>query len=56
MHKDRATELLKLVPSDLEDDARNIENVASKIKSEVKSLPGLGDEYPVFSTDYLSEI
>ena len=56
MHKDRATELLKLVPSDLEDDARNIENVASKIKSEVKSLPGLGDEYPVLSTDYLSEI
>ena len=54
MHKDRATELLKLVPSDLEDDARNIENVASKIRSEVKSLPGLGDEYPVLSTDYLS--
>ena len=56
LHKSRATELLKLVSCEDEDETANIERVANKIKSEVVSLPGLKNEYPVLSANHLEEI
>ena len=56
MHKEKASQTLSLNSTDVEDELIDIEKVAGKIKTEIKSVPGIKDNYPVLSNDALSEI
>ena len=55
MHKEKAGKMFNLVQTKEEDDDTELERVASRLKSEIKEIPKLNDEYPVLDIDCLSE-
>ena len=55
MHKKKATDLLKLVSNQDEDETLETEKVAKQIKSKVKDVHGITDKYPVLDDDTIAD-
>ena len=55
MHKRRATNLLKLVSNQDEDETLETEKVAKQIKSEVKDVHDITGKYPVLDDDTIAD-
>ena len=54
MHKTKASQVLKVVTNNEEDEYLETEKIAKKIKAEIKQLPTLKQQYPTLDEQTLN--